>query len=342
MLKHILQAGACAIVVAALAGCGGGGDGDGKDKGVESVLDLTGVWAGSWQGSDPSLGTISGTWEVTLSTTKSGASGPSLLLGMIDCMEGFAQTSPVLGSTLTGTVARAPCSGIEWELTAINDREGTAAGTWKNPGTSGRGTLTGARIAAIDGPRILHVHPPAAAPGAIVVIRGERLAGTNSLIFGGAVQSVFTGNGTRIVSRVPSNAITGAVQAAGAGGDAKSPRFFSVQATTPPPLVGKPVANGVAPAAIAVSPDGRKFYVAQRSSAGGYVTLLRTDGLNQLRASAVVAGKPARSVAVNPDGKHVYVALDGGGVEVLDAANLALVQRIDLPLDDEGRDNPHG
>ena len=342
MFKHIFQASACAIAIAALAGCGGGG-GDGEEKGsIQTPIDLTGVWAGSWQGADPTLGTISGTWEVALARNQQSASGPGLLLGMIDCMEGFAQTSASLANTVTGNVSRAPCGSVNWELTAINTEEGTAAGTWKNPATNGSGTLSGARIAKLDGPRILYVHPPAAKPGAIVTITGERLVGTNSLAFGGATQPVFTATASRIVARVPNAAVTGPVQALGAGGEAKSPRYFSLQAGNPPGLVGKPVANGVAPAAVAVSPDGRKFYVAQRAADGGFVTLLRTDGLGQLRASAVVAGNAARSVVANPDGKRIYVVLDGLGVDVLDAANLALVQRVELPLADEGRDNPHG
>lgn len=342
MLKLILRYSACAIAIAACAGCGGGGGGDEPKASTQSGPDLTGVWAGSWQGSDPFLGPISGTWEVTLARSKSSAAGPALLLGIIDCMEGFAQTSPALGSTVTGSVARAPCGNVDWQLTAINDGAGTAAGTWRNPGTGGNGTLSGARIAAIGGPRILHVYPPAAQPGALVVIRGEQLGATTSLTFGNAPQPVFTADATRIVARVPNGATTGPVQATGAAGAASSPRFFSVQASTPPGLVGKPVPNGVAPAALAVSPDARKFYVAQRSAAGGYVTMLRTDGLKQLRESTAVTGQRARSVAANPDGKHVYVALEGSGVDVLDAANLAVIQRIDLPLDDQGRDNPQG
>ena len=68
----------------------------------------------SWQGNDPSLGPMSGTWEVTLARTKSSASGPALLLGIIDCLEGLAQTSPALGATLTGSVARDPAGGVDW------------------------------------------------------------------------------------------------------------------------------------------------------------------------------------------------------------------------------------
>ena len=187
------------------------------------------------------------------------------------------------------------------------------------------------------------MYPSAAQPGAIVVIRGEQLGATSSLAFGNAPQPAFSASATSVVEqRAARRRHRRPGQVTGAAGAASSPRFFSVQAGTPPGLVGKPVPNGVAPAALAVSPDARKLYVAQRSAAGGYVTMLRTDGLKQLRESVAVTGRRARSVAANPDGKHVYVALEGSGVDVLDAANLAVIQRIDLPIDDQGRDNPQG
>src|SRR3954463_12510249 len=173
MLKLILRYSACAIAIAACAGCGGGGGGDEPKASTQSGPDLTGVWAGSWQGSDPFLGPISGTWEVTLARSKSSAAGPALLLGIIDCMEGFAQTSPALGSTVTGSVARAPCGNVDWQLTAINDGAGTAAGTWRNPGTGGNGTLSGARIAAIGGPRHPHRFSPAPPTGPPLVHPGR-------------------------------------------------------------------------------------------------------------------------------------------------------------------------
>src|SRR5204863_8830891 len=125
---------------------------------------------------------------------------------------GTLHTASGTESTVHGTLARAPCSPIDWQLTAIDLAAGTAAGTWTNSGTRGSGTLTGNRIAALGATRILHAHPPAALPGAIVTLRGERLDGVSALGFNGTPQSFFSGDATRIVTRVPSGTTPGPVQ----------------------------------------------------------------------------------------------------------------------------------
>ena len=94
--------------LAVLSGCGGG---DGQQQ---PPPDLSGVWAGAWQGTDPSgggLGLVSGTWEVAITQGASSASGPVELLGDVDCMDGQMQTDPGVQSAVTGAVARAPCAG---------------------------------------------------------------------------------------------------------------------------------------------------------------------------------------------------------------------------------------
>jgi len=101
------------------------------------------------------------------------------------------------------------------------------------------------------------------------------------------------------------------------------------------------VPHGVAPAAIAISPDGRKIYVADRDSASGGVLILRTVGLPRIASRLQPLWRP-RSVAPSPDGRRLYVAAPGAGVVVMDAANLFVTQTITVALDDEGRDNPQG
>src|SRR5512134_485497 len=109
-LRHAGLVAACALSVLG-GGCGGGGDGDVAPP-APNVPDLSGVWAGAWQGTDPSpsgLGLVSGTWDVEITQGTSSASGPGLLLGDIDCMEGQMQTNPGATSGVTGTLVRAGC-----------------------------------------------------------------------------------------------------------------------------------------------------------------------------------------------------------------------------------------
>jgi len=324
-----------------VAACGGGG---GESPPPPVAPDLSGVWAGAWQGNDPTqLGAVSGTWETTITQGSSSASGPATLLGDIDCMDGMMTTAPGNQATANGTLSRPGCADITWLLTALNTSAGSAAGSWSNRGTGGGGTLSGTRIARLGGPRINSVYPPAGTAGAIVTIRGTSLAGAGSLTFNGTVQSpLLSSNATRVVARVPVGATTGEIQVAVGNDKPMSPRLFSTDVSTPPLLAGRSITLGSAPAAIAVSPDGRKLYVADRNASGGVVFLVRALGLQPLANSGILPGIKPRSVAASPDGKLVYVAAPGAGVLVMDAANLFVYRTYAVALDDEGRDNPQG
>lgn len=327
------------------AGCGGGGDGA-----APTPPDLSGVWAGAWQGDDPqtsTLGMVSGTWEVAITQSPSSASGPVVLLGDIDCMDGQMQTNADAQTAVTGTLLRAGCPAtVNWTLTALNVAGGSASGSWTNSFTNGSGTLSGTRIARLSGPRIRFVHPPGAPPGAIVTISGEMLSGlaaTNALLFNGISQpALLSADSTRIVALVPNGATSGAVQVSTTAGVALSPRAFSTEVVAPPVTLGRTVIGGgavAAPAALAVSPDGRKLYVADRGN--NTVKIVRTSTLHPLFSSAL--GGTPRSVVASPDGKRIYVAAAGLGVLELDAANLtALGPAVVVPIDDQGRDNPQG
>ena len=71
-----------ALVVLAACGGGGGGGGESFNPAPEIVFpDLSGVWAGAWQGNDPTpggLGLVSGTWEAEIHQFTSAASGPGV------------------------------------------------------------------------------------------------------------------------------------------------------------------------------------------------------------------------------------------------------------------------
>ena len=333
---------ACAL---ALGGCGGGGGGSSPGA---TLPDLSGVWAGAWQGDDPSnpsLGLVSGTWEVVINQGTSSASGPGTLLGDIDCMDGQMQTNPLTQGAVTGVLNRPGCPAtVNWTLTALDVASGSAAGSWSNTVTNGAGTLSGMRIARLGGPRIEFIHPSGARPGAIVTLGGQSLsglAGANALLFNGTpAASLLSSDATRIVARVPVGATSGELQLTTSSGVALSPRAFSTDVTAPPAVIGNAFSQGlVAPAALAVSPDGRKFYVGDRVN--GTVSVVRSSTRTLL--NSVASGGLPRSMVASPNGKRLYVAVTGVGVLVLDAASAVQLEApITVAINDQGRDNPQG
>lgn len=321
-----------------LAACGGGGGGNDPP----APPDLSGVWSGVWQGSDPTIGpvTVSGTWIVTITQGASSASGPGTLFGDIDCMDGQMQTNPAAQTAVTGSVTRPPpCGTVDWTLTALELGSGSAAGTWRNNVTNGTGTMSGTRIAALAGPRILFVSPPGAKPGAWATIVGQDLANPTSLRFNTVPQALFSAQATRIVARVPPAATTGAIEVTTPAGSARSPVAFDTGVGAPPLALGGSINLGLAPAALAVSPDGRKFYVADRLSPT--IRVVRASTLSNNFTQTFLGSSP-RSVVASPDGRRVYVAAAGIGVLVLDAASGVELGRAVLAIDDGGRDNPQG
>ena len=328
---------ACAF--AFLGGCGGGGD-------AAPPPDLSGVWAGAWQGNDPSaggLGLVSGTWEVEITQGASSASGPGELLGDVDCMDGQMQTDTGAQNAVTGMLARAPCATVNWMLTALNLSEGSASGSWSNSGTGGSGTLSGARIARLGGPRIRFVHPPGAKPGAIVTVSGHTLSNLSpdALLFNATPQPlVLSANATRIVAHVPFSATSGPIRVNTSLGFALGPRSFSTDVSAPPLTLGNSTTAGIAPSAVAVSPDGRKLYIVDRGNRS--VRMVRASSLVDLFSVTPTSGVP-RSVVASPDGRRIYVAAALRGVLIMDAANLFEYGTISLPsINDEERDNPQG
>ena len=331
---------ATAFAVLLIYGCGSGGGGGSAPP---AVPDLSGVWAGAWQGTDPRLGFVTGTWQSEITQSDSSASGPGELLGDVDCMDGVLQTAAGNQSVPNGAFTRARCGTINWALTALDVDAGSAAGSWSNTATGGTGTLSGVRIARLGGPRIRFVHPPAGRPGTVVTVVGQALsdrAGQDELRFNETWQPTLQfAQASRIVARVPFGATTGTLQVSTSAGVARSPGLFSTDVISPPAIAGAAIIHGSAPAALAVSPDGRKIYVADRLNAS--VSVLRAASLTALTSTPIAGGLP-RSVVAGPDGKRIYVAANGIGVLVMDAALATLLDTIPLALDDGGRDNPQG
>jgi YVTN family beta-propeller protein len=326
------------MVFSLLYGCGGGG---GDNSTPPPPPDLSGVWAGAWQGTDVVGGVpreVSGTWTVTINQGATSASGPGTLFGDVDCMDGQMGTNPS-GTAVTGSVTRAPCGTVNWTLTALSVSAGSASGTWNNALTGGAGTMSGTRIATLNGPRINFVSPPGGKPGAWVTVVGQSLSGLTALHFNQTLQpTVLPLDATRMLARVPVGATTGAVQVT-TSGVALSPVLFNLDVIAPPLALGGSMTQGISPSALAVSPDGRKFYIADRAS--NSVSVVRAATLVTIVTRTGLGGSP-RSVVASPDGKRIYVAAAGIGVLNMDAAIASEINRVTFLIDDGGRDNPQG
>jgi YVTN family beta-propeller protein len=142
---------------------------------------------------------------------------------------------------------------------------------------------------------------------------------------------------------VPAGASTGNVEVSSAEGSALSPVAFSTDVAAPAAIPGSGLSVGIAPGALAVSPDGRKIYVAARGN--NTLSVLRAATFpapTSLLVTRTVGGGSPRSVVASPDGKRIYVAAPGAGVLIMDASVATQLDAISLSLDDGGRDNPQG
>ena len=107
------------ILAAGLTGCGGGG-GSGSSPPPPVPPNLAGVWAGSWTGTDPSFGVVTGTWVADIAESNTSVSGSASLRGDIDCMDGVLAGSANSNNAVIGTFDRSPCQLNQWTLTAVN------------------------------------------------------------------------------------------------------------------------------------------------------------------------------------------------------------------------------
>ena len=311
---------AAGFMLAVLAGCGGGGGGggDGGNSTPPTPPDISGVWAGTWTGTNTPQGLVTGTWEAELSQSATGVTGTATLRGDIDCMDGAITGSADANNVVTGTLDRAPCFLNTWMLTALDLPGRNAAGTWTQPGQQGQGTLTGVQVAKPGGPRIRFLNPPGGLPNALVTVVGTNLGALpadNAITFNGTSAATLTAGTIVLTARVPLGATTGSVSVTTALGLALSPANFSLDVASPQPLATATVTTAAAPEGVAFSPDGRKAYVATRSA---LVSLINTA--NNVVLGSPSTGSQAHSVVAGPSGRWVYVTNGSSGISVLDAA----------------------
>jgi len=316
-----------AILLGLLTGCGGGGGGGAPPPPPQAPVELLGIWAGTWTGTNTPQGLVTGTWEAEIVQTSANTmSGTGTLRGDIDCMDGTVTGSVDVNNVLSGTLDRPGCFTNYWTLTALDLPGRKASGTWTQPGQDGQGTMTGVKIAELGGPRIRYVHPPAGLPNALVTIVGSNLGATpaeNTLAFTNAGATTLTANAIALTTRVPAGASDGPVELTTPQGVALSPLNFSVAVTAPQLLVSATVPTASVPAGVAISPDGRKAYVATRSS---IVSLVNTVNASILATQGTPA--QANAIVAAPNGRWVYAANAQQGIAVLDAGTAALQENI--------------
>jgi YVTN family beta-propeller protein len=308
------------IATAALAACGGGGSSPAPPK--PPPPDLSGVWAGSWQGTDPALGPVTGVWQATIAQGSTSVSGGGVLIGDVDCMDG-SLTGSASGSSITGTLDRPPCQPNAWQLSALSTDGTVASGSWSQNGSGAQGTFMGLRIATTNGPKINYLSPAAGTAGTIVTIVGsgfEANASSNSIQFGNSIPAaVLSASPTAVTVRVPDGVTIAQLGLATAADKALSPWPFVADVGAPAANVAGSVAVAPRPQSLAFSPDGRKLYVAS----DGALTMIGTVS-NQVIVPNPSLPTPVpatpHGVVVSPDGRRVYVTAGNAGVLTVDAA----------------------
>ncbi len=336
-MKKLFSCFPVALAILFLAACGGGGGGASSNQ---PPPDLSGVWAGTWAGTDPAAGEVTGNWEADVSQTASGVSGLTVLSGDVDCTDGTVTGAAGANNIPAGNLTRSPCQQNNWTMTALDLAGRSAGGIWTQPATGASGTFTGTQIAKPGGPRITFFSPPGGVPGTIVTVVGtgiDPVTANNLLKFGTiSAQLIQPATAAALVTRMPQGAASGPLFLTTPKETAISPRLFDSRVSFPAPSLSYTVPVSASPEGVAISRDGRRAYVANRGE--GSITMLDTATGRAFVPTPLVnaaAGGAVRGIAASPDGRRLYADYYDGtsgerGYFVLNAVNNAILERVSL------------
>jgi YVTN family beta-propeller protein len=328
------------------AACGGGG-GSGEEL---PPPDLTGVWAGTWEGTDSVFGTVTGTWEAEVQADRDFATvtGAVVLDGDVDCADAGLEGLAGAGGPPAGWLDRSPCAPNDWVLTALDLATRSASGTWTKPATGGAGSFTGTQVATPGGPRIRYFAPRGGPAGTVVTIVGTGLEGVEraDLLFDSTpAAAILHADSHRVVAAVPSGAAVGHLFASTAHGVAISPRSFDTRAGRPRLDFLTAIPVGAPQKGVVVSPDGRRAFVASRTPLDEPTVLMVDTATRHVIATTRIAAAAAEglpALAVSPDGRRLYACAGGDRVTVLHGVSNAHVGELIVPCGEPVRANPHG
>ncbi len=337
------------IIAALISACGGSGSGDDDPPPVPKIA---GIWSGTWEGIESTLGPVAGTWEARISQAGADVQGPISFGGDIDCAEGrMSGTADAEQNIVSGDVTRNPCPANNWSFTAFNQDAYVASGSWKKLGLS-NGSFEGKRIAKFTGPRIKHVFPTGARPGGFITIVGERLAMdpvNDSLTLGatGTILIPETVSDTVITLQLPGVlSESDHLVLKTSSGEALSPKYFNTAVATPSIGTTQNIPQGVAdmlPAGITFSVNGRRAFVANRGE--GSVSMVNTEIGEESVSTVIIPGPtipiPFHAVAVDPGGRRIYVA-GTNQIGVLHAHTLEMIRTLIIPASGVNQPNPQG
>jgi YVTN family beta-propeller protein len=321
------------LASALLVSCGGGGGGGSPAP----PPDITGAWAGTWVGTDPAAGQVTGNWEADVSQTSAGVAGSMILSGDVDCPDGTVTGTAGANNVPTGSLTRSPCQQNTWTMTALDLNARSTSGIWTQPGSGASGTFTGTQIAKPGGPRISFFTPAGGLPRTIVTVVGTAFAPSavdNALGFKAtSAQLIVPATTTTLVTRVPQGAPSGQLTLTTPQGTAISARPFNSAVSFPAPTLSAAISVGALPAGVAFNPDGRRAYVANRGD--GTVSMINTATKQVMVSTSVGSGGAAtvQGVVVSPDGRRVYADVYEGAsgtrvVTVLHATTNAVLDTI--------------